>query len=146
MENRWNRWVLGFDRADQRALLERLGWRGDLRLGLWGALGIGLGLLAIMALAAGRWRRTRTAPAQRLWARFERALGTMGVSRHPDEGPRAFTRRIAREHPELAQASAGFIEAYLHWRHAPAGVSQAAVERALRSAERAIRATARGQK
>jgi len=146
MENRWNRWVLGFDRADQRALLERLGWRGDLRLGLWGALGIGLGLLAIMALAAGRWRRTRTAPAQRLWARFERALGTIGVSRHPDEGPRAFARRIAREHPELAQASAGFIEAYLHWRHAPAGVSQAAVERALRSAERAIRATARGQK
>lgn len=146
MEHRWNRWVLGFDRADQRALLERLGWRGDLQVGLWGALGIGLGLLAIMALAAGRWRRTRTAPAQRLWARFERALGTIGMSRHPDEGPRAFARRIAREHPELAQACAGFIEAYLHWRHAPVGVSQATVKRALRSVERAIRATARGQK
>lgn len=146
IENRWNRWVLGFDRADQRALLDWLGWKGDLRLGLWGALGIGLGLLAIMALAAGRWRESRRAPAQRLWARFERALGSMGVARQPSEGPRAFAQRIAREHPALAQATAGFIEAYLHWRHAPAGVSQAEVERALRSAERAIRATAPVQK
>jgi transglutaminase-like putative cysteine protease len=146
VENRWNRWVLGFDRADQRALLDRLGWKGDLRLGLWGALGIGLGLLAIMALAASRWRRPRMAPAQRLWARFERALGTIGVSRQPGEGPRALARRIAREQPELAQACAGFIEAYLHWRHAPAGVAQAAVEQALRSAERAIRATTPVQK
>ncbi|MDM7323199.1 MAG: DUF3488 and transglutaminase-like domain-containing protein [Gammaproteobacteria bacterium] len=145
IENRWNRWVLGFDRADQRALLEQLGWRGDLQLGLWGALGIGLGLLGIIALAASRRPRTRTAPAQRLWARFERALGTLGLSRHPNEGPRAFARRIACEHPELAQASAGFIETYLHWRHAPDGLSQAAVERALRSAERAIRATAGGR-
>ncbi len=34
MENRWNRWVLGFDRDDQRALLSWLGWQGDLRIGL----------------------------------------------------------------------------------------------------------------
>ncbi|MEW6692903.1 MAG: DUF3488 and transglutaminase-like domain-containing protein [Pseudomonadota bacterium] len=146
MENRWNRWVLGFDRADQRALLERLGWRGDLRLGLWATLGLGLLLFAALVLALRRWLPSRMEPAPRLWSAFEQALRPAGVERHPDEGPRAFARRIAREHPELAQASAGFIEAYLHWRHAPAGVSQAAVERALRSAERAIRATARVQK
>jgi transglutaminase-like putative cysteine protease len=146
MENRWNRWVLGFNRADQRALLDRLGWRGDLRLGLWGALGIGFGLLAIMALATDYWRRTRMAPAQRLWARFERALDSTGVSRQPGEGPRAFARRLAHERPELAPACAGFIEAYLHWRHAPGGVTQATVEQALRSAIRALRATAPVQK
>ncbi|MGK0673630.1 MAG: DUF3488 and transglutaminase-like domain-containing protein [Halothiobacillaceae bacterium] len=146
VENRWNRWVLGFNRADQRALLDWLGWKGDLRLGLWGALGIGLGLLAIMALAAGRWQRIRRTPAQRLWARFERALGSMGMTRQPNEGPRAFAQRVAREHPTLAEATVGFIEAYLRWRHAPAGVSQTEVERALRSAERAIRAIALLQK
>lgn len=139
MEHRWNRWVLGFNRADQRALLAALGWRGDLKLGLWGALGLGVGLLTIAAWAADRWWAARQNPAARLWRRFERALRRAGVARKPQEGPRALARRLAREEPALAKASTAFIDTYLGWRHGPPGISQGAVEQALRGVEAAAK-------
>jgi len=140
LENRWNRWVLGFDSADQRALLAWLGWQGDLRLGLWAALGLGLLLFVALALALRHGLPSHLEPAPRLWSGFLQALQKAGVERHPNEGPRAFAQRIVREHPALAPSATEFIEAYLHWRHAPTGVSQDTVERALRRVRQAVRA------
>ncbi|MDM7322602.1 MAG: hypothetical protein P3W87_004815, partial [Gammaproteobacteria bacterium] len=59
---------------------------------------------------------------------------------------RDFCRLIASEHAELGESIYGVIEGYLHLRHAQYGLSQAAVKRALRSAERDIRATDGGRK
>lgn len=138
IEHRWNRWVLGFDRADQRALLAALGWRGDFKLGLALALSLGLTMLFFATYLFKRWSMHRD-PGQRLWQRFEQALRRRGIQRQPLEGPRAFARRIAHEAPALAESSAAFIDAYLTWRHGPQNIPQDTVEQALRAAEAAAK-------
>lgn len=132
MENRWNRWVLGYSLDDQRALLAWMGWTGSIRWGLWGALLFGLiGLYALARLLPRLMQRERMTPQQKLWRQFERLLDQAHIERLPDEGPRALAARMERERPEYAPPLRRFIESYLDWRYAP---PQAGHEHAAREA------------
>ncbi|MEW6764987.1 MAG: DUF3488 and transglutaminase-like domain-containing protein [Pseudomonadota bacterium] len=132
MENRWNRWVLGYSQDDQRALLAWMGWTGSIRWGLWGTLLFGLiGLYALARLLPRLMQRERMTPQQKLWRQFERLLDQARIERRPGEGPRALATRMEREQSEYAPPLRLFIERYLEWSYAP---PQAGHERAAREA------------
>lgn len=120
MENRWNRWVLGYDLNDQRALLAALGINGPPRPVLWG-LTLSTLLAALLAAAVWRRRAARTMPELhlRLWRALEASLSDTPWQRYPDEAPRAWMRRLSRADDTSARTAASFIEVYLDWRYGP---------------------------
>ncbi|MFZ5580142.1 MAG: transglutaminaseTgpA domain-containing protein [Pseudomonadota bacterium] len=120
MENRWNRWVLGYDLNDQRALLAALGINGPPRPVLWG-LTLSTLLAALLAAAVWRRRAARTMPEPhlRLWRALEASLSDTPWQRYPDEAPRAWMRRLSRADDTSARTAASFIEVYLDWRYGP---------------------------
>lgn len=121
LENRWNRWVLGFDASDQQRLLQMLGWVGHQNLRLWGLVILSLLIsLAILKLVQ-HWRaQPKYTPQQRMWLAFQTQLKRHGVEIIPSESPRALMQRLHRQHPEFAPQAVAFIEHYLHWRYAAA--------------------------
>jgi hypothetical protein len=116
VENRWNRWVLGFDASDQQKLLQALGWVGNQNLKLWGLVGLSLVLSLVAIKFFQRWHaRPKLSPQQRLWQAFLQQLRRLGVEIIPAEAPRALLKRLSRQHPKLAPSADLFIERYLHW-------------------------------
>ena len=104
----WQRWVLGYQGAQQLQLLQR--WFGSLdsralALCLGGGAGLLLGLLALGLFKP--WRRERD-PQRRAFLRFERLLARHGLQRRAGEGPRAFAQRAALALPRQAQAIHAF--------------------------------------
>ncbi len=96
LDNRWNQWVLGFDRERQVALMRRLGLdpHDALQIGLLLA-GLSLGAILILVLRTRRQERPRPDPLARLWQRFCRRLARRGLRPRPGETPLAFARRAA---------------------------------------------------
>jgi transglutaminase-like putative cysteine protease len=98
LEERWNRWVLGYDQATQRRLWfemrEAANWLIPL---IAGALGIPV----LMALW-NRRRARRLGPIDRAYQRFCNRLARVGLSRQTHEGPRAYTARVVRQRPDLS--------------------------------------------
>lgn len=138
MENRWNRWVLGYSLDDQRKLLELLGWTGSIRWGLWGMLLVGFVImLALAAMLRRLPRRGAMTPHQRVWHTFEKMLEAVGINSRTGEGPRALAARLTRDRPDLAPAIQQFIDIYLHWRYAAHGEAMnKPMQRALRDLRR----------
>jgi len=94
LDQRWNQWVLGYSRAQQFSLLERLGVQTPSLLDLARAL---LGLMVAAALAGlawAAWHRRRRSPWQRTQATVARGLQRLGVPCPPHEGPRAWGQRV----------------------------------------------------
>jgi hypothetical protein len=94
LDQRWNQWVLGYSRAQQFSLLERLGVQTPSLLDLARAL---LGLMVAAALAGlawAAWHRRRRTPWQRTQATVSRQLQRLGVPCPPHEGPRAWGQRV----------------------------------------------------
>lgn len=96
MNNRWNQWVLGYDRNRQSLFLRRIGFdrveTRELVIGL--AVTVGTVLIALAAWVM-RGGGGRADPARRAWDRFCRRLARRGVTRAPVEGPVAFAHRAA---------------------------------------------------
>lgn len=137
VNNAWNQWVLGYDRAQQERLLQRLGllhlgWQG-VALGALGAIGLLLGLVLLMLLRGVRGRRDELA---RLYARYGKKLRAVGLVQRPHEGAAAFARRIAAQRPDLAFASAMIADGYNALRYGDAEPQRLA---ALRARIRAFR-------
>jgi transglutaminase-like putative cysteine protease len=94
LDQRWNQWVLGYSRAQQFNLLERLGAQTPSLLDLARAL---LGLLVAAALAGlawAAWHRRRLTPWQRTQTAVARQLQGLGLHCPPHEGPRAWAQRV----------------------------------------------------
>ncbi|WP_231638081.1 transglutaminase family protein [Piscinibacter sakaiensis] len=94
LNNRWNQWVLGYSRGQQRDLLKSLGieapqWEDVARL----LVGV---LATLAALGAGwaAWDRHRSDPWQRQRERLRRALDRLGVPSAPHDPPRALAARV----------------------------------------------------
>ena len=98
----WNQFVLGYGPELQERLLERLGLEGLGRYAL-GVLSIGAAGLLVAALwLLGRAPDRPRDRVERMWRRVERRLARLGHHRAAYEGVDAFTRRVARERPDLA--------------------------------------------
>lgn len=137
LNNGWNQWVLGYDQQRQTALLSRL-WR---RPASWQELGLTLAaamaglLLALGGLTLWQLRTGKRPETAAVYDRFCAKAARLGLPRRPGEGPQDFTRRIARQRPELAQAAARIGELYIRLRYGPAA-SKAEIRRLRRLVRR----------
>lgn len=136
----WTRWWLGFDRASQASLLQRL-------LGPWLPW---LGVVLLLALAASlaaalallRWLhgRSQADPARRQLERLLARLARLGLEPEPGETLSRFATRVERRLPPLAAELQAFVELYQRQRFAPLGsrAAQAAANRQLRRQSRLL--------
>ena len=125
LDERWNQWILGFDRHRQIDLLQRLGidpfdWRATAGL---------LGALALLALAGLllylHWRDYEPIdPAVRIWRRLCRRLARHGLVQMPGETPRAFGRRCVSRMQGSARDLERIVTLYLRLRYARDGSRQ----------------------
>ncbi|HSC81973.1 MAG TPA: DUF3488 and transglutaminase-like domain-containing protein [Pseudomonas sp.] len=114
----WQRWVLGYQSAQQLQLLQR--WFGSLdwtrlAIGLVGCGGLLLGIVALWLFKP--WRRERD-PQQRVLRGFERLLARHGLRRDKAEGVRAFAQRAAQALPAQAAPILAFAAAFEAQRYA----------------------------
>ncbi|MCA1798136.1 MAG: DUF3488 and transglutaminase-like domain-containing protein [Xanthomonadaceae bacterium] len=141
MNNRWNQFVLGYDRDQQQRLLERLGFENadyrTLVILLFLAVAAAMALLVAWLVRHARPSRPRD-PAVRLYLALQRRLTKRGLApRALHEGPRDFGERAAAADAEAADAVHAFIDAYLRYRYGRAGSGADLAE--MRTAVRAIR-------
>ena len=134
----WQRWVLGYQGAQQLQLLQRWFGRMDgqlLGLALVGGGGLLLGLLALFLFKP--WCRERD-PLLRQFRRFERLLARHGLPRQAAEGPRAYAERAARQLPTQAEAIRAFAQAFEAQQYGAATLDAQALARRLRELRRGL--------
>jgi transglutaminase-like putative cysteine protease len=112
--NRWNQWVLGYDRELQFALLTRLGmedvgWQ-KIALNMTFALGLVIAGFALYMLRHLIARRPD--PVQAAWLRLCRRLAKAGLPRSSHEGATDYAERVAAARPDLAPAILDLAERY----------------------------------
>src|SRR3546814_18415505 len=78
----------------------QLSWQ-DLAIALIVAVS---GVILVIAFFLLRGQRARIDPLQKLYAEFQRKLGSAGLKRHQHEGPRDFGQRAARRLPAKEEA------------------------------------------
>lgn len=122
VNERWNDWVVQFDRARQEELLLGLGfddpdWR---HFGLALGAGLALGIALLFAWLAWEFRPRRGDPAVRTYRRFVSRLERRGIDCSVGEAPREFAMRIRRLRPDLGVTAQAITEAYLRLRYLPA--------------------------
>ncbi len=120
----WNRWWLGFDRACQEALLQRLfgeqrPWLGAVLLTL------GAGMLAL-GLAGLRWLGPAERPPKRRRQlnRLLQRLQRQGIVLQPGESLEALAQRAGQEHPAQARVLRKLATTYNQLRFAPLTAKQ----------------------
>ncbi|MDM8349912.1 DUF3488 and DUF4129 domain-containing transglutaminase family protein [Pseudomonas sp. sp1636] len=121
----WQRLVLGYQGAQQLALLQRWFGRVDaqvLALSLVGGGGLLIGLLALWLFKPWQGERDQQ---QRLFKRFEQLLARHAGPRQPGEGARAYAERAAQALPAQAQAIHAFAATFEAQRYAGAEASPA---------------------
>ena len=134
----WQRWVLGYQSAQQLKVLQRLLGRIDSRsliLALVGGGGLLLGLLALWLFKP--WRR-ETDRQQRVFRAFEQLLARHGLRRQPGEGARDFAQRAARALPHQRAAIMAFAQAFEAQRYAGEAGSPRQLRQQLRALRRAL--------
>ncbi len=119
LANSWNQAVLGYTLDNQRQLMRRIGiddatWQSMLMV-MFAATGVITLALALVTLR--KLRALRPDPAVAAYARFCERLARRGLSRHPSEGPIAFSRRAAAARPDLATAIAAISDLYVRLRY-----------------------------
>jgi transglutaminase-like putative cysteine protease len=134
----WQRWVLGYQGAQQLQLLQRWFGRIDARLLAISLVGGGALLLSLLALWLFKpWQRERD-PQRRVFRGFERLLARHGVHRAPGEGARVFAARAALALPGQAQQIHAFAAAFEAQRYAGRDASPAQLRENLATLRRAL--------
>lgn len=114
----WNDFVLGFDAARQRAMLQPLGIEATPS-----RLAVLFAAIASLALALTAWlvaRRERESDVVlRAWHRLGRRYARLGLARTPDEPAMAWAARVAATRPGGAPALVALSRRFAHWRYAP---------------------------
>ena len=120
LANSWNQAVLGYTLDNQRQLMRRIGiddatWQSMLMVmfAVTGVITLALALVTLRKL-----RALRPDPAVVAYGRFCERLARRGLSRHPSEGPTAFSRRAAAARPDLAAGLAAISDVYVRLRYA----------------------------
>jgi len=133
VNNSWNQWVLGYGAIRQQELLSRFGlnagdWR-SLLLALLVALGVALVVVAF-------WLDRRAESSDRVtcaYARLCAKLARVGFERAEQEGPVAFSQRVAQQCPPLADAVTALFDRYVALRYADLSDDVAEFEKAVGS-------------
>lgn len=116
----WTRLWLGFDRQGQEALLQRLLGGRRQWLGLVVLLALAAALAGGLALLLWLQRRAmRADPWRRELERSLTLLARRGLAPEPGETLAAFSARVGRTRPELADELASLAEIYQRQRFAP---------------------------
>lgn len=103
--NAWNQWVIAYNPQRQRELLSRLGFKDTDWQSLIATLAVACGAMLLLVTAWTLYQRRSQDPAQRAWNRYCARLASLGVRREAWEGPREFSARVVREHPELGDVT-----------------------------------------
>jgi transglutaminase-like putative cysteine protease len=117
----WRRWVVGYDRAEQAALLkDMLGTFSIKRVALLVAgLFAAIGLFWLLVLGLTQ-RPAKEALEHRLYRRFCEALAKRGVQREAGDAPRTFAAQAAQQLPAMAEVIREFTQVYEDICYAPA--------------------------
>ncbi|ARU88729.1 DUF3488 and DUF4129 domain-containing transglutaminase family protein [Pseudomonas sp. M30-35] len=134
----WQRWVLGYQGAQQLQLFQR--WFGKvdgrwLALSLVGGGAIVLGLLALFLFKPWQYQRDQQ---QRIFSQFERLLTRHGIVRRPAEGARDFAQRAAQAMPGQTTQIEQFAAAFEAQRYAGERQSVSALRYHLRVLRKAL--------
>lgn len=134
----WQRWVLGYQGAQQLELYQR--WFGQVN-GRWLAIclvGGGAIVLSLVALFLFKpWQQPRD-PQQRIFLRFERLLARHAIVRRPAEGARDFAVRAAQAMPGQARQIEAFAAAFEAQRYAGKHQSVQTLRHHLRALRKAL--------
>jgi len=117
-EVNWRLWVLGFSKEQQFDLMREFGLDFLFSAG-WGLVTLAL-IFCILALNALRlvWQgRIRQAAESALYSRFCQRMAAIGLPRRPSEGPLDYSRRIARQRPDLAPQVQAITRLYIGLRY-----------------------------
>lgn len=141
VNNRWNQWVLGYNRDRQRQFLSRLNpLLGSLQ-GMVATLAVaGAATLLLLSLGLLKQGMARGDKVARAYARFCGRLARLGLRKGSAEGAEDFSRRAARARPDLAGEIQRITQLYVDLRYGGAAPSLA---RRLDAAVRAFRPTRR---
>lgn len=119
IDNRWNLWILGFDRSRQFQLFKDLGWPVVQPLDLIRVLGLCLALAAALGAAWAWWDRQHRSPWQRLRQRLCLVLPTLGVPAAPHHDPGDWAEALLARHGEAARDLAEQLFALQRLRYGP---------------------------
>ncbi|MFP4533876.1 MAG: DUF3488 and DUF4129 domain-containing transglutaminase family protein [Desulfobacterales bacterium] len=117
----WEAWFHQYSHLEQKALLERLGFR----MGSWkGPLMVFLVVCGSVFLIVGGYVLLQARPAamekdrvRRCYEKFCRKLENAGLPKPPDQGPVDFAGQIARERPDLKAQVDEIIRLYIWLRY-----------------------------
>jgi len=118
INNRWNQWVLGYDRNRQRILLSRIGL-GDLnRRELMISMIVIVTLcLVIIAFGMSSQARSSTDHARKWYDRFRKKLAGIGIRIHEHEGPLDLANRASRLRADLSESIHRITSLYIDARY-----------------------------
>ncbi len=117
----WNDKIVEYGEAQQRSLLQQLGFKDP----DWQELGTALLIsliaffVAITGYLAWQFRPRSTDPLVRVYDALCRQLGKAGLVRAPHEGPNDYLQRAARHRPDLAAQIDEMRALYVGMRYGP---------------------------
>jgi len=143
LDNRWNRWVLGYSRSAQFDLLKGIGFDSPSMEDLGRALVILITAAATLGAGVAWWDAHRRGPGQRLLRRLTRSLRALvahGIVPAAHESPATLAARLRRAFGEAAGPLADHLDALERHRYGPPGNPAAVDWRGLAAQARALAA------
>jgi transglutaminase-like putative cysteine protease len=118
----WTIWIMGYTQQDQQNLLSRFG----IRPGSWKtylqAILLALALIALLIGGFSVWifrrRSGQTDEPRRIYDRFCRKLGKIGIPRNPGQGPLDYAAAVSAVRKDLASEVNAITEMYISLRYA----------------------------
>ncbi|MGB7184414.1 MAG: DUF3488 and transglutaminase-like domain-containing protein [Burkholderiaceae bacterium] len=144
LTNRWNQWVLNFDRSSQKKLLDGFGMDGGNWYGLAGLLAGAMTLLiGASALFTLQPRKPRD-PTGDAFEAFCLKMATQGIAREKHETPLQFLRRASKMlDPDKAREARRIVAIYSRLRYGSLSSVYLGEERRATTREKISRAMAR---
>jgi transglutaminase-like putative cysteine protease len=118
INNRWNQWVLGYDRNRQTFLLNRIGF-GDIDSEglLTGLIFLIIACMLIISLTLFHQAAKHYDSARHWYDKFRKRLMRAGIRIYDHEGPRDLATRAGRLRTDLKEAIYGITDRYIGIRY-----------------------------
>ncbi len=118
INNRWNQWVLGYDRNRQSFLLNRIGiGELDEEELLTGLVVLIVIVMVIISLSLFHQVRKRYDTARHLYDKYRKRLMRAGIRIYDYEGPRDLAMRAGRIRSDLKEAINEITDSYIRIRY-----------------------------